>query len=147
MPNRNIEKVIVHHSASGSAVTTVEKIDRWHKERGWSGIGYHYVIYPDGSVNKGRHINKTGAHCKNHNTGSIGICVAGNFEVEPVTAPQKFGIEGTPGLFGLIEDLLEKYDLSWSDVYAHRELGNSTCPGEALYKELVIERDKKTCQS
>lgn len=147
MPNRNIEKVIVHHSASGSAVTTVEKIDRWHKERGWSGIGYHYVIYPDGSVNKGRHINKTGAHCKNHNTGSIGICVAGNFEVEPVTVPQKFGIEGTPGLFGLIEDLLEKYDLSWSDVYAHRELGNSTCPGEALYKELVIERDKKTCQS
>lgn len=141
MPNRNIEKVIVHHSASGSAVTTVEKIDRWHKDRGWSGIGYHYVIYPDGSVNKGRHINKTGAHCRGHNTGSIGICVAGNFEIEPVTDTQK------AGLFDLIEELLEKYELSWFDVYGHRELGNSLCPGEALFKELVLERDKNTCQS
>jgi len=141
MPNRNIEKVIVHHSASGSAVTTVEKIDRWHKDRGWSGIGYHYVIYPDGSVNKGRHINKTGAHCRGHNTGSIGICVAGNFEIEPVTDTQK------AGLFDLIEELLEKYQLSWFDVYGHRELGNSLCPGEALFKELVLERDKNTCQS
>jgi N-acetyl-anhydromuramyl-L-alanine amidase AmpD len=138
---RNIEKIIVHHSASGSAVTTVEKIDRWHKDRGWSGIGYHYVIYPDGSVNKGRHINKTGAHCRGHNTGSIGICVAGNFEIEPVTDTQK------AGLFDLIEELLEKYELSWFDVYGHRELGNSLCPGEALFKELVLERDKNTCQS
>ena len=143
---RHINKIVVHHSASGSAVTTVEKIDRWHKERGWSGIGYHFVIYPNGSVNKGRALNKTGAHCKNHNTGSIGICVAGNFEVEPVTDPQKFGIEGTPGLFGLIEELLEKYELSWFDVYGHRELGSSLCPGEALFKELVLERDKNTCQ-
>ena len=141
MANRKINKIVLHHSASGSAVTTVEKIDRWHKDRGWSGIGYHYVIYPDGSVNKGRHINKTGAHCRGHNTGSIGICVAGNFEIEPVTDTQK------AGLFDLIEELLEKYQLSWFDVYGHRELGNSLCPGEALFKELVLERDKNTCQS
>jgi|DEB0MinimDraft_3_1074331.scaffolds.fasta_scaffold50350_1 N-acetyl-anhydromuramyl-L-alanine amidase AmpD len=144
---RAVDTIVVHHSASGSAVTTVEKIDQWHKQRGWSEIGYHFVVYPNGSIHKGRNINKTGAHCKNHNTGSIGICVVGNFEVEPVTEPQKFGIEGTLGLFGKIEELLIEYNLTWNDVYGHRDLGNSTCPGESLYKALVEHKQKILAQS
>ena len=138
MPNRNINKIIIHHSASGSAVTTVEKIRKWHVEgNGWSDIGYHFVIYPNGSCHKGRHINKTGAHCKGHNKGSIGICVVGNFEVEPTQQYQE------AGLVNKIEELLEQYNLTWKDVYGHRELGKSACPGTSLFKFLVRVREEK----
>lgn len=148
MPPRAVHKIIVHHSASGSAVTTVEKIRNWHvKGNGWSDIGYHFVVYPNGSIHKGRNINTTGAHCKGHNKGSIGICVVGNFEIEPVTEPQKFGIEGTLGLFGKIQELLEEYNLTWNDVYGHRELGRSVCPGESLFRDLKAYREKMLAQS
>lgn len=138
---RSINKIIIHHSASGSAVTTVERINQWHLDRGWSGIGYHFVIYPDGTAHKGRSLAKKGAHCKGHNNDSIGICVAGNFEAEPFTAKQE------SGLFGKIEELLERYALSWNDVYYHQEFSKTACPGAALIKRLKSHREEKTRQS
>lgn len=137
---RAINEIIVHHSASGSAVTTVEKIDQWHKDRGWSGIGYHFVIYPDGSANKGRALNKAGAHCKGRNKNSIGICVAGNFEVEMLRTAQQ------EGLVALIEELLERYSLDWNNVAWHKEHGRTSCPGAALIKFLEHTREEKTRQ-
>lgn len=66
--------VVVHHS--DSFVDTVETIDAYHKSKGWDGIGYHFVIYRNGEVHKGRDINKQGAHAigRNHMTG---ICLIG----------------------------------------------------------------------
>ena len=81
---RNFDTIILHASATypdwmrGQGVKAKrDEIDQWHKDRGWSGIGYHYVIDRDGSVIAGRHLNKTGAHVKGHNTGSVGICLIG----------------------------------------------------------------------
>ena len=75
---RTITLIIIHCSATPEGKDyTVQDIDRWHKARGWKGIGYHYVIYQDGSIHKGRPESQVGAHCLNHNKHSIGICYIG----------------------------------------------------------------------
>lgn len=76
--NRSINEIIVHCSATKEGQDfTVADITKWHKQRGFTTIGYHYVIYRDGSLHEGRNINVSGAHCTGHNTHSIGICYIG----------------------------------------------------------------------
>ena len=62
-------------------------IDRWHRERGWLKIGYHYVIKRDGTVETGRELEEVGAHAKGHNAISVGICMVGGLseDNEPET--------------------------------------------------------------
>lgn len=74
---RKVTFLVVHHTASSK--TTVEQIRKWHKERGFSDIGYHAVIYGDGSLHRGRPEDKIGAHALGANAGSLGISVCGNF--------------------------------------------------------------------
>lgn len=74
---RHIDTIIIHCSDSDVAShDNVETIRQWHKERGFSDIGYHFVITKN-SVEQGRPIDIIGAHCKDHNEGAIGICVNG----------------------------------------------------------------------
>lgn len=70
------EKAIIHHTDS-PCWTTAKHIDDWHKERGWDGIGYHYVIKCDGTIENGRSMNKSGAHAKGRNN-YVGIAIVGN---------------------------------------------------------------------
>ena len=69
---RDVNKIIIHCSATreGQAFS-VDTIKQWHLARGWSDVGYHYIVHLDGSISYGRDINKRGAHVKGHNTGSI----------------------------------------------------------------------------
>ena len=79
--NRKIDKIIIHCSASREGQNvTVEQIDKMHRQRGFACIGYHYVIYLDGSIHEGRDISKVGAHTTGYNTGSIGICYIGGLD-------------------------------------------------------------------
>jgi N-acetyl-anhydromuramyl-L-alanine amidase AmpD len=78
---RTINKIIIHCSATPEGrVVTVSDIDRWHKRRGLKKIGYHYAIYLDGTVHKGREISETGAHVTGRNSNSIGICYIGGLD-------------------------------------------------------------------
>ena len=75
---RQIKQIIVHCSATKEGYHfTKADIDRWHKEQGYSCIGYHYVIYLDGSIHQGRAEDEIGAHCLGKNATSIGICYIG----------------------------------------------------------------------
>ena len=94
---RDWKGIVVHHTAS-PAWTTVEKIDQWHKERGWDGIGYHYVIYVDGSVHEGRSLSKVGAHAKGRNATHIGIALVG---YDSFTPAQITALEGLVDKLGL----------------------------------------------
>ena len=75
---RTITLIIVHCSANkaGSAFRLAD-IDRYHRSLGWKGCGYHYVIPADGTIEEGRAEAEVGAHCKNHNRNSIGVCYIG----------------------------------------------------------------------
>lgn len=123
---RSINKIIIHCSATKEGQNfTIKDIDNWHKQRGFSKIGYHYVIYLDGSVHKGRTIDEIGAHCINQNANSIGICYIGGLDssVNPKdtrTDAQKVA------LLQLVKELKEKYPKS--TVHGHNEFANKACP-------------------
>ena len=84
--HRKITLLIIHCSATPEGKDyTVEDIDRWHKARGYNckgiHIGYHYVIYRDGSIHQGRSEEMQGAHVKDHNAHSIGVCYIGGLDL------------------------------------------------------------------
>lgn len=78
---RKIDTIIIHCSATKrGADFSAADIDRWHRQRGFRGIGYHYVIRPDGTIEEGRPVEEIGAHCKGWNQHSIGICYIGGLD-------------------------------------------------------------------
>ena len=80
---RYINELIVHCSATPEGKDySVEDIRNDHKKQGWSDIGYHYVIYRDGSVHLGRDVDLVGAHCEGHNANSIGIVYVGGMSAD-----------------------------------------------------------------
>lgn len=90
-----VKYIVVHCSATKEGMDyRARDIDRWHRERGFNSIGYHYVIDLDGCIEQGRGINQMGAHVKGHNNESIGVCYIGGLDAsgEPKdtrTAAQK----------------------------------------------------------
>jgi len=75
---RKIKAIVIHCSDTPAKMNIgAEEIDRWHRERGWKGIGYHYVIRRDGDIEDGRPVEKRGAHVAGHNNNTIGICLVG----------------------------------------------------------------------
>lgn len=72
------EGIVLHCSATEEgAYFDAKDIDSWHKARGWKGIGYHYVILLDGTLNYGRDVDEIGAHVKGYNAATIGVCYIG----------------------------------------------------------------------
>jgi len=78
---RAIDKIIIHCSATREKQSfTAEDINFWHQQRGFSEIGYHYVVLLDGTIELGRDVLKAGAHAYGHNQTSIGICYIGGLD-------------------------------------------------------------------
>lgn len=78
---RPITSLVVHCSATPAGKPfRAADIDRWHREKGWDGIGYHFVIPLDGSVEPGRPLDEIGAHVEGHNRDTIGICLIGGVD-------------------------------------------------------------------
>lgn len=125
--SREIKEIIVHCSATPEGKPfTVEDIDRWHKERKFKCIGYHYVIYLDGSIHSGRPLKETGAHCVGHNTNSIGICYIGGVEKDGKTPKDTRTKEQKEALLKLLKSI----KLVYPDVkiYGHRDFAKKACP-------------------
>lgn len=131
---RQITQIIIHCSATPEGKDyTVADIDRWHKARGFKMIGYHYVIYRDGSIHTGRPLEMVGAHCTGHNTHSIGICyiggIAPNGRAKDTRTPAQ-----KEALRKLIYDLRHQPPSpliphpSSLEVHGHREFANKDCP-------------------
>lgn len=78
---REITEIIIHCSATEEKKNfRARDIDAWHRKKGWDGIGYHFVIDLDGTIEVGRPIEKVGAHCYGHNKNSIGVCYIGGLD-------------------------------------------------------------------
>lgn len=122
---RKIDRIIIHCSDTPAGrYTTVEDIDRWHRERGFKKIGYHYVIYLNGAIHKGRSETEVGAHCKGYNAHSIGVCYVGGKEngkpKDTRTEAQK------ESLLFLLRDLKKRYPQA--KICGHRDLAARDCP-------------------
>ena len=121
---RPLRRVILHHTASAMASTSVDDILRWHLQRGMSGIGYHFVIAPDGVIHNTRWIQRVGAHTRGHNLDSVGIALIGNFERETPTSAQ------VNALVTLLKDLQREYGIA--RLQLHGDLTPTKCPGRNL---------------
>ena len=123
---REINEIIIHCSATPEGrMTTVEDIDRWHKERGFKGIGYHYIIYLNGRIKNGRPVHEIGSHCKGHNKNSIGICYIGgtdkNGKPKDTRTPEQ-----KEAILMLLDILKKEYPNA--TVHGHYEFANKACP-------------------
>lgn len=84
---RRIDYIVVHCTASPEGQDmTVEDIRKIHKANGWSDIGYHLVIYRDGTIHLGRDVDISGAHVSGYNPHSIGVVYVGGLENDPKKA-------------------------------------------------------------
>jgi len=125
---REINKIVIHCSDSPDSLDIgVREIRDWHKQRGWSDIGYHYVVRRDGTVESGRPIEIKGAHVKGHNSDSIGICWVGRKDIDD---------KQLKSLRAIIRAFAGKYKLDVvDDVFGHYELDNKkTCPNLDMVK-------------
>lgn len=131
---RKITKIIVHCSATPEGrADTVKDIDRWHKKRGFTGIGYHYVIYLDGSLHLGRALEKQGAHCEGQNKNSIGICYIGGLTEDGKTSKDTRTDAQKETLRSLITELKLQYPNI--TVHGHKEFAARDCPCFDVKKE------------
>lgn len=132
---RTISKIIVHCSATpeGRDVSAAE-ITRWHKEKGYQTIGYHYVIRLDGSVERGRAEEAVGAHCVGQNQTSIGVCLIGGLALDGKTAKDTRTPAQTASLIRLLKELKDRYQTA--TVHGHNEFAQKACPSFDVQKWL-----------
>ena len=124
---RTVTLIIVHCSANkaGSALR-MKDIDRYHRSLGWKGCGYHYVIPTDGTIETGRDEAEVGAHCRNHNRHSIGVCYIGGLSADGKPEDTRTEAQRT-ALRKLLEVLHRKYPRAL--IVGHRDLDpQKACP-------------------
>jgi N-acetylmuramoyl-L-alanine amidase len=125
--DRTITEIIVHCTATPEGKDfTVDDIRRWHKEQGWSDIGYHYVIYRDGSIHEGRDVKYSGAHCTGHNANSIGVVYIGGVSKDGTTAKDTRTKSQKRALLQVMRTLRAAYPSA--RIYGHRDFAKKDCP-------------------
>jgi N-acetylmuramoyl-L-alanine amidase len=118
---RKITEIIIHCSATPDGKDyTVDDIRRWHKQRGYSDVGYHYIIYRNGQLAQGRDVNTIGAHASGHNAHSIGICYIGGMNAENTRPEDTRTLRQKGRLLSLLVDLRKLYPNA--QILGHRDL-------------------------
>ena len=131
---RAIHKIIIHCTATreGDDIS-VDTIRRWHLARGWSDIGYHYVIDIKGNINAGRPIELIGSHTRGENKYSIGVAYVGGVEADGVTPKDTRTKAQKDAIIRLVKKLKGCYpDVS---IHGHNEFSNKACPSYNVQNE------------
>jgi len=137
-PDRWVNKFYIHCSAADNTTVGFKgtklaaTIDRWHKENGWSGIGYHFVIDKKGKLVTGRNMERVPAAQGGHNKGTLAVCLHGLKE-------EKF----TEAQFDTLRELCKTaYKAYGGNItfHGHTEVSAKTCP-VFDYKD-VLKLDK-----
>lgn len=123
---REIDTIIIHCAATKPNMDIgAKEIDGWHRAKGYFGIGYHYVIRRNGELELGRPLDKAGAHAKDHNATSIGICLVGGID-DNGKPDCNFTAEQWAELKRLVLDLKGRFgDLH---VIGHNDVAAKACP-------------------
>ena len=129
-----MKEIILHCSATKeNADFSAADIKKWHLQRGFKNIGYHYVIRLDGTVEAGRKEDEIGAHCLGHNKDSLGICYIGGLDSNGTPKDTRTN-EQKKSLVKLVLKLMKKYNISIENVRGHYEFANKVCPSFKIEK-------------
>lgn len=136
--SRSINRLFVHCAATKEGVdVTTDTIKKWHLARGFNDIGYHYVIYRDGSIHQGRKENVAGAHVSGYNQNSIGICYVGGLDSKGNPKDTRTPAQKDT-MLALLRALKKRYPSA--TIYGHRDYANKACPcfdAKTEYKNIV----------
>ena len=124
---RWIALLIIHCSAvMPNQQSSAHQIDLWHRQLGWAGIGYHYVVRRDGTVEKGRDEKLVGAHCRGYNQHSIGICYEGGLDLNGHPSDTRTPEQKT-AMLNLLKELKNRYP--HAEITDHHHLNPAkACP-------------------
>lgn len=124
---RKIDEIILHCTATPEGRDhSIDEVRAWHKQRGFSDIGYHYLITLDGTVQAGRPLEVVGAHCRGHNAHSIGVCYVGGVAADGHTPKDTRTAAQRTALVALLLKLLMRFRAA--RVVGHNELSPKACP-------------------
>lgn len=111
---------VLHHSAGHGDAEAIHKL---HLGNGWAGIGYHFYIRKDGTVDEGRPLWAAGGHTLNYNSTTIGICCEGNYDVETVMPMAQ--LTALRELLAYLKGLYPN-----AAIKCHRDYNATACPGK-----------------
>lgn len=124
----DVKYIVVHCAATPPSMDIgAKEIDRWHRQRGFRCIGYHYVIRRDGNVETGRDLDEVGAHVEGYNSVSYGVCMVGGV-TESGVPDNNFTSPQFTSLVKIIEQLLVRAPKA--EVLGHRDIPGvrKACP-------------------
>jgi len=130
--------IVIHHTASNQNTTTVKAVNAWHKVRGFPKskrgyyVGYHFLILADDYVQT-RDENEIGAHTYGWNDESLGVCLAGNFDVDQTLTEHQ-----TKNLKELLILLMNTHKIDARRLVLHRDLAQTACPGRNIDKKFLL---------
>lgn len=123
---REITEIIVHCTATRAGREFgLGDVDRWHRARGWKGIGYHYLVGLKGELWSGRPEAEAGAHCTGHNARSIGVCYVGGLDGEERPADTRTEAQKRT-LLTLLRGLRRRFPQA--AIHSHRDFAAKACP-------------------
>lgn len=123
---REITEIIVHCTATRAGREFgLGDVDRWHRARGWKGIGYHYLVGLKGELWSGRPEAEAGAHCTGHNARSIGVCYVGGLDGEGRPADTRTEAQKRT-LLTLLRGLRRRFPQA--AIHSHRDFAAKACP-------------------
>lgn len=130
LAKRTATNILVFHHAEAT-ICSVRDVHTWHKQNGWSGIGYHFFIRKNGTVFQGRPIDTIGSHAQGRNSDSIGVCFEGNLENEQMTEEQVVaGIEIAKYCRKLYPNI---------KLVRHKDVNFTACPGKNFQNKILVE--------
>ncbi|MCE8052289.1 lysozyme [Halomonas daqingensis] len=143
MNNLPIRTIILHCAATRPSMDIgLKEITSWHKQRGFTSCGYHFIIRRDGTIETGRQVTQQGAHALNYNRHSIGICLVGGVTEHNVNVPED---NFTPAQYTALNQLLDKLltEHKGADIIGHNGLSGHTtrgCPSFnwRSYKKFIL---------
>jgi N-acetylmuramoyl-L-alanine amidase len=139
---KSTEYLVIHCTATPASMDIgSETVDRWHREQGWSAIGYHHVIRRDGTIERGRPLGSIGSHVKGYNNRSLGITLVGGSDRTKQRAEDNF----TAYQYDALRELLGVLTRTYPDavILGHRDLS----PDKDGDGEVEPEEWLKSCPS
>jgi N-acetylmuramoyl-L-alanine amidase len=140
--DRKINKIILHCTATPEGMDVdVKKVTEWHKKRGFSTIGYHYLVKLDGTIEEGRSVHDMGAHVRGHNADSIGVVYVGGCDEDMNPKDTRTDLQEFV-LTNLLASLMEMYPNA--TLHGHNEFAAKACPSFDVQKEYDFLINLKT---